>query len=71
MDPDTFSCHSADDRLLAGWQWAPQGDQSTESVVVLAHGMGEHIRRYDHVADTLTSKGFVVYGQTSTIQRTN
>jgi alpha-beta hydrolase superfamily lysophospholipase len=31
-------------------------------VVVLVHGMGEHIRRYDHVADALTSRGFVVYG---------
>jgi alpha-beta hydrolase superfamily lysophospholipase len=24
--------------------------------------MGEHVRRYDHVADTLASAGFVVYG---------
>jgi alpha-beta hydrolase superfamily lysophospholipase len=24
--------------------------------------MGEHLRRYDHVADALTSAGFVVYG---------
>jgi alpha-beta hydrolase superfamily lysophospholipase len=24
--------------------------------------MGEHVRRYDHIADALTAKGFVVYG---------
>jgi alpha-beta hydrolase superfamily lysophospholipase len=30
--------------------------------VVLVHGMGEHIRRYDHVADALACQGFVVYG---------
>jgi alpha-beta hydrolase superfamily lysophospholipase len=24
--------------------------------------MGEHVRRYDHVADALTAEGFVVYG---------
>jgi alpha-beta hydrolase superfamily lysophospholipase len=60
--PGTFSCRSADGRQLAGYRWAPQDDQTTAGVVVLVHGMGEHIRRYDHVADALTSQGFVVYG---------
>jgi alpha-beta hydrolase superfamily lysophospholipase len=62
MAPYTFSCRSADGRRLAGYRWAPQDDQTTAGVVVLVHGMGEHIRRYDHVADALTSQGFVVYG---------
>jgi alpha-beta hydrolase superfamily lysophospholipase len=62
MDPDTFSCRSADGTQLAGYRWAPQDDQRTAGIVVLVHGMGEHIRRYDHVADALTSQGFVVYG---------
>ncbi|WP_245843096.1 alpha/beta hydrolase [Mycolicibacterium vulneris] len=31
-------------------------------VVVLVHGMGEHIRRYEHVAQALTDEGFAVYG---------
>jgi alpha-beta hydrolase superfamily lysophospholipase len=62
MCPDTFSCHSNDGRPLTGYHWALEGDQRTEGVVVLVHGMGEHIRRYDHVADALTSNGFVVYG---------
>jgi alpha-beta hydrolase superfamily lysophospholipase len=30
-------------------------------VVLLAHGLGEHARRYDHVADALVSDGAVVY----------
>lgn len=30
-------------------------------VVVLAHGIGEHARRYDHVADALVDAGAVVY----------
>jgi alpha-beta hydrolase superfamily lysophospholipase len=29
---------------------------------VLVHGMGEHLRRYDHVASALTAQGFAVYG---------
>lgn len=31
-------------------------------VVVISHGYGEHIERYDHVARALRSRGAVVYG---------
>jgi len=60
--PNKFSYQSADGRQLAGYRWAPQDGQARAGVVVLVHGMGEHVRRYDHVADALTSYGFVVYG---------
>jgi alpha-beta hydrolase superfamily lysophospholipase len=62
MAPDTFSYASADGAWLAGYRWAADQDQSAAGVVVLVHGMGEHLRRYDHVADALASQGFVVYG---------
>jgi alpha-beta hydrolase superfamily lysophospholipase len=62
MAPDKFSFCSADGRQLAGYRWAADDGQTGTGVVVLVHGMGEHIRRYDHVADALTSQGFVVYG---------
>jgi alpha-beta hydrolase superfamily lysophospholipase len=31
-------------------------------IVVIAHGYGEHIGRYDHVADALVRRGAAVYG---------
>jgi alpha-beta hydrolase superfamily lysophospholipase len=62
MDPDTFSYRSADGRQLVGYRWTGDGGQTGTGVVVLVHGMGEHLRRYDHVANALTSQGFVVYG---------
>ena len=62
VTPDTFSYRSADGRQLAGYRWAADNGQTVAGVVVLVHGMGEHVRRYDHVADALTSAGFVVYG---------
>src|SRR5215218_95965 len=31
-------------------------------IVVLAHGYGEHIGRYDHVAAALVGRGAAVYG---------
>jgi alpha-beta hydrolase superfamily lysophospholipase len=60
--PERFSYHSTGDVELVGYRWAPSSAQRTIGVVVLAHGMGEHIRRYDHVAESLSDKGFAVYG---------
>jgi alpha-beta hydrolase superfamily lysophospholipase len=62
MDPDTFGYRSAGGRQLAGYRWSARDGQKGAGLVVLVHGMGEHLRRYDHVADALTSQGFVVYG---------
>jgi alpha-beta hydrolase superfamily lysophospholipase len=62
MTPDRFSYRATDGRQLAGYRWAVPDGQTTAGIVVLVHGMGEHLRRYDHVADALTSAGFVVYG---------
>ncbi|MET7402872.1 lysophospholipase [Dactylosporangium sp. NPDC005572] len=39
--------------------WTPGGDVS--GAVVLAHGMGEHARRYDHVVARLGELGLAVY----------
>ena len=45
--------------LLIGSLWSPPGPPSW--VAVIAHGYGEHIGRYQWVADRLTSDGAVVY----------
>ena len=45
--------------LLIGSLWSPPGDPTW--VAVIAHGYGEHIGRYQWVADRLTSDGAVVY----------
>ncbi|WP_197383271.1 alpha/beta hydrolase [Mycolicibacterium mengxianglii] len=39
--------------------WTPEG--APRAVVVLAHGFGEHARRYDHVAQRLGDAGLVTY----------
>jgi alpha-beta hydrolase superfamily lysophospholipase len=45
------------------WQsWSPAGDQQLKGVVTIAHGYGEHIGRYGHVAQRLSEAGFAVYG---------
>jgi alpha-beta hydrolase superfamily lysophospholipase len=60
--PDRFSYRSADGRQLAGYRWASDDGQRGAGVVVLVHGMGEHLRRYGHVADALTARDYLVYG---------
>ncbi len=39
--------------------WSPNGEPT--AILVLAHGLGEHARRYDHVAERLTDLGIVVF----------
>ncbi|WP_026910609.1 alpha/beta hydrolase [Patulibacter minatonensis] len=39
-------------------RWTPDGD--VRGLVVLAHGIGEHAARYDHVAKHLNGDGYVV-----------
>ena len=40
------------------WEWPVA---SPKAVVQLVHGIGEHSRRYDHVAKKLNSLGYAVY----------
>ena len=40
--------------------WAPKG--TPKAVICLLHGVGEHIGRYEHVAEALTEKGYALLG---------
>jgi alpha-beta hydrolase superfamily lysophospholipase len=61
MPPSTFSYTSADGTPIAAYRWDPAGPP--RGAVQLTHGMGEHARRYEHVARALNEAGFVVYAQ--------
>ncbi|MDM4763942.1 alpha/beta hydrolase [Galbitalea sp. SE-J8] len=41
--------------------WPARTDAAPRGVVQIAHGVGEHARRYDHVAEALAEAGFTVY----------
>ena len=45
---------------LAARTW--EGDDGPRYVAVLAHGYGEHVGRYEHVAQALTARGSLVIG---------
>lgn len=40
--------------------WLPDGD--VRAVVLMVHGLAEHIGRYAHIADRLTRDGYAFYG---------
>jgi alpha-beta hydrolase superfamily lysophospholipase len=61
MSPTSFSYPSADGTQIAAYRWDPAGEP--RAIVQITHGMGEHARRYGHVAQALTGAGYVVYAQ--------
>jgi alpha-beta hydrolase superfamily lysophospholipase len=61
MPPSSFRYVSSDGRQIAAYRWDPAGEP--QAAVQLTHGMGEHARRYEHVADALNGAGYVVYAQ--------
>lgn len=61
MDPTSFTFESRDGTSIAAWRWDTA--RPPRGIVQLTHGMGEHVRRYDPLADELTDAGFHVVGQ--------
>ncbi|NEK86742.1 alpha/beta hydrolase [Blastococcus saxobsidens] len=61
MPPEILEVRSAHDVALTVYRWDPAGPP--RGVVQLAHGMGEHLLRYEPLAADLTAAGFVVVGQ--------
>jgi alpha-beta hydrolase superfamily lysophospholipase len=59
--PDRATVTGRDGTPITVHRWNPAGPP--RGVVQLTHGMGEHLLRYQHLADTLTAAGFLVQGQ--------
>lgn len=60
MQHQTGSFKSADGTNIHTESWLPDGEAS--AVVLISHGVGEHIGRYGHVAARLVADGYAVYG---------
>ncbi|WP_010283624.1 alpha/beta hydrolase [Bacillus timonensis] len=43
-------------------KWAKEGQEKTKGIIQIAHGMAEHIERYDLFAKALIDAGYIVYG---------
>ncbi|MCC8954199.1 alpha/beta hydrolase [Bradyrhizobium sp. Pear77] len=59
--PDSqFRLTSADGMCIACARWDSRGP--TRGVIQIAHGMGEHLRRYADTIEVMVSAGLTVYG---------
>ena len=58
-----FRFEGRDGHPITGYRWEPDGP--ARGVIQLTHGVGEHLRRYEHLAQTLTDAGFFVHGHDS------
>lgn len=56
----TVEIHTPDGLTLRGTCWPTE--QQCRGVICLVNGMGEHIGRYDHVANMLNASGYSVMG---------
>jgi alpha-beta hydrolase superfamily lysophospholipase len=61
MPVSELTYKSADGTQIVAYRWDPENPP--RAAVQITHGMGEHARRYDHVAQALNEAGFVVYAQ--------
>jgi alpha-beta hydrolase superfamily lysophospholipase len=55
-----FHIESADGTLLAGYEWRPEGEPSSN--VLLIHGQGEHLGRYEYLGEVLAESGVRTVG---------
>ena len=60
MQHITGSFQTPDGLKIHTESWLPEGE--VRAVVVISHGIGEHIGRYGHVAARLVEAGYAVYG---------
>jgi len=60
IQPERFQFQSPDGVSTACAKWS--GDRKIRGVVQIAHGLGEHMRRYAELAQILIEGEFVVYG---------
>ncbi len=60
MNPTELTWKTSDNLNIYGKKW--ETTMPTKAVICIMHGMGEHINRYNHVAEMFTSNGYAVIG---------
>lgn len=61
MKTSIYHWKTSDGLEIFAKSWEPDSG-NIKGAITLVHGMGEHIERYDHVAEVLTAAGFAMLG---------
>ncbi|SFJ41915.1 Lysophospholipase, alpha-beta hydrolase superfamily [Paenibacillus sp. UNC496MF] len=64
MKERLFELRCRDGSMRHAAEWEPDGEErgGIRGVIALVHGMGEHVGRYEHVAEMFTDAGYAVLG---------
>ncbi len=62
MNYQDFNFTAPDNQQIFSVNWSPEDSTGVKAVVQLAHGMAEHIMRYETFARYLVENGYIVYG---------
>ncbi|MED1201916.1 alpha/beta hydrolase [Heyndrickxia acidicola] len=62
MRSSTFWLKMSDNYDVYVKKWMYKEEETPRAIIQVSHGMAEHIERYGGVAEYLTSKGLIVYG---------
>jgi len=62
MKKERFTLGVSQQGTIVGYKWYNPSCYFFKGVVILVHGMAEHIERYDEFAQTLAKEGYIVYG---------
>lgn len=57
-----FILNASNGARLQGYSWEPENKGSVKAVVVIIHGLGEHIKRYGELAENFAMQGIGVFG---------
>jgi alpha-beta hydrolase superfamily lysophospholipase len=57
-----FELLCSDSSSRFAYEWKPEDAEQIKAVIAIVHGMGEHVGRYEHVADMFTAAGYAVFG---------
>lgn len=76
MHYKTHTFKASDGETICYYKWESNPEVAHRGIIQIAHGIGEHAGRYDHIANRLQKEGFTVYandhrahGKTAEIKR--
>ncbi|MFV0258729.1 MAG: lysophospholipase [Acidimicrobiales bacterium] len=61
MQTDTMTVETTDGARIHAVRWLPDAGTPVRGVVQIAHGMAEHVQRYERFGAALTGAGYAVY----------
>jgi len=60
---EDITFNATDGQVIHGHKWLPSDDRKIKALIIINHGMAEHMGRYGHFASHLAENGYAVFGE--------